>query len=169
MNRTKLITRCLGMIAMLVLLAGCNDEDDVMSIFTGRTWKLSFISAENSIVQYDFWNGDNAKREQSMKGLAQESSYQLDFEGVEQNGTAGGSFKGQALTATVEGKWNANASNGELTLTDVKTGRNETDALAAAFVLGLKNAYKYEGDENNLFIYYDIKGVHMKIGLKPKK
>ena len=34
------------LVTALPVLCGCNNEDDVVEIFTGKTWKLSKISAE---------------------------------------------------------------------------------------------------------------------------
>ena len=80
------------MLSLLVLLlfAGCNMEDDVLEIFSGKTWKLTYISTENSNKQFDFWgSGDSS---QSMTALKQTNTFTVSFEGSEINATTGGTF-----------------------------------------------------------------------------
>ena len=49
---------------MLPFVSGCNDSDDVNGIFTGKAWKLTYITKKNEHKPYDFW-GDKDKYEQS--------------------------------------------------------------------------------------------------------
>ena len=136
----------------LVVLAGCNTEDDVLEIFSGKTWKLTYISTENGHKQFDLWgSGDSS---QSMEALKQTNTFTVSFEGSEINGNTGGSFNATVISATVNGQWNANGASKEMTTSDVRVSYAEKDPLAIAFVRGLQNAVRYGGDSNNLYIYY---------------
>ena len=39
------------MFSLLPLLSGCDNEDDVIGIFTGKTWKLSRLTNKGSNAQ----------------------------------------------------------------------------------------------------------------------
>ena len=48
----------------LPLFSGCNQEVDVLDIFTGKTWKLTGIFHDKGInpsLCTDYWNSDAAK------------------------------------------------------------------------------------------------------------
>ena len=53
------------LLLMLPFVSGCNDSDDVNGIFTGKVWKLTYITKKNEHKPYDFW-GDKDKYEQSV-------------------------------------------------------------------------------------------------------
>lgn len=163
------IGRALVACILLLTVNACNNEDNVIGIFTGKTWKLSFIAAEGSYEQFDFWGGDDAARQASMTALSQTGTFVLSFEGSDLTESAGGSFNGRAIRGIIDGKWNANGKNNKLTLNDIKSTQSETDVLARAFVTGLQNAFKYEGDYNNLFIYYKEGQTVKRMGFKPQK
>lgn len=156
--------KMIHMLHLLVLaiiattFGGCNNEDDVIEIFTGKTWKMTFIAAEGSNKQFDFWGGNETQRENSMNALAQSSNFTLEFVGTDLNTTTGGTFNGHGVLSAVSGSWTANGASNDLALSNVKISRNETDALAKAFVTGLQNAYRYTGDNQNLYIYYKENG-----------
>ena len=38
------IFQIVGLLLLLPLFSGCNDSDDVAAIFTGKTWKLNYIT-----------------------------------------------------------------------------------------------------------------------------
>lgn len=143
-----------ALLAVILLLAGCNNEDDVLEIFTGKTWKLTYISSENSYTQYNFWSSDQ-ESEQSFSALAQSGTFTVTFEGADLNGTIGGSFNAKAITATINGQWSANGESHKMQTTDTTVSYSEKDKLALAFITGLQNATRYEGDSSNLYIYYE--------------
>ena len=66
--------RLFTLLTAILLLTSCNTEDDVMEIFIGKTWKLTYISTENSHTQYNFWNNDQ-ESEQSFNALKQYPAY----------------------------------------------------------------------------------------------
>lgn len=164
----KHIICALLMLATLPLLSGCNDEDDVVNIFVGKTWKLSYIAAEGSNKQFDFWNGNEAAREKSLKALGETGNYVLNFVGSDMTNTTGGAFTGKAISALVDGKWTADGKTNTLKLSTKITG-TESDLLAKAFLSGLQNAVSYKGDINNLFIYYKQGQTTLFMGFKPQK
>ena len=42
----KSIFQIIGLLLLLPLFSGCNDSDDVAAIFTGKTWKLNYITVD---------------------------------------------------------------------------------------------------------------------------
>lgn len=145
-----------ALLAAVLLLAGCNNEDDVLEIFTGKTWKLTYISAENSHEQYNFWNNDK-ESEQSFSALKQEGTFTVTFEGTNLNNVVGGTFNAKGINATIDGEWNANGESHEMSTAKTHVSISEKDKLAQAFVTGLQNAIRYGGDDSNLYIYYEDK------------
>ena len=151
--KTKLA--CLLMLILLPLLGGCDEEDDVMEIFTGKTWKLTYIALEGQHQMFNFWNNDTNAAKRSMQLLEQESSFTVEFNGSELTEYVGGDFKALAVNCSLEGNWAANGASRELRLIDIRTSGNDTDVLARAFRTGLTNAIRYSGDSQNLYIYYE--------------
>lgn len=151
------LTPIILLIAALSTLSSCNAGDDVIEIFTGRVWKLSYISLENNYTTpFDFWNGDAEAMEASMrlKDIAQ--NFTIEFTGgLTNSGSYGGSFTGRAVNSTVVGYWSADGDTKELTFKDVKWSGTESDAYAWAFVRGISNnVFAYSGDSENLYIHY---------------
>lgn len=141
------------LLTLLPLVSSCNDEDDVESIFTSKTWKMTFIAVEGQTKQFDFWNGDDKARLSSMEKLGKEGNFTLTFEGKADSEVISGTFTGQGINSSVSGSWNANGETNALTIS-VSKSPTESDVLGKAFLNGLKNAQRYEGDVNNLYIYY---------------
>ena len=122
------ISKILGLLLLLPLFTGCNDSDDVAAIFTGKTWKLNYITVDGT--------------------------YNVIFEGTVEGDIIKGNIKGTVITTTgnFEGTWSANGKNNKFEAT--VEGNNGGDALAKNFLEGLNNATSYEGDENNLYLLY---------------
>lgn len=165
-------TLCLSLVAICCI--SCNNKDDVESIFTEKKWNLSFIASEGSYKQYNFWggemNGSNVKFTNSMNALKNTGNFFVEFTGSIDNLTISGTFSGKGISGVINGKWSANAETREMSTSGTTVSNSESDALAAAFIYGLQNAIRYEGDENNLFIYYKDKDASVKfMGLVVKK
>jgi len=47
--KKRLILKVLGLLLLLPMFSGCNDTDDVAGIFTGKTWKLTYITKANGL------------------------------------------------------------------------------------------------------------------------
>lgn len=139
----------------LGLCTSCNNDDDVLDIFVGnnKTWKLTFISRSGSNQWYDFWGANETAKKASETALAKEGNFILNFEGGTGGVNTGGGLTGHAVKYDINGTWNVGE---ERKLTIVLNGTaTESDPLAKAFVNGLKGAIRYEGDTDNLYIYYD--------------
>lgn len=153
--------RLFTLLTAILLLTNCNTEDDVMEIFIGKTWKLTYISTENSHTQYNFWNNDQ-ESEQSFNALKQSDTFIVTFEGTDLNGITGGTFKANGINASIHGQWNANGESHEMRTSETQISRTETDKLAQAFITGFQNVIRYDGDSSNLYIYYEDKDKSIK-------
>ncbi|MCD8184260.1 MAG: DUF4847 domain-containing protein [Bacteroides sp.] len=163
-------------IAILPFLGGCNDEDDVIKIFTGKTWKLSYIGLEGSYQQYNFWgekgmSPNNPAYTNSMDLLKQANNFTITFNGSTLvNNTPGGTFEGKIVDpAGFDGTWKADGKNHTLSLNPDGVWPGESDVLAKAFREGLMNAFQYGGDSRNLFIYYKDGQTTKFMGFTPKQ
>ena len=56
------------MLSLLPLLSGCDNEDDVVGIFTGKTWKLSRLTNKGSNAQFypNLWNNNEEEMKKSL-------------------------------------------------------------------------------------------------------
>lgn len=156
-KRNRYIYGILLTILMLPTLSGCNEKDDVIAIFTGKTWKLTYIAVKGDEGKmYDFWGTNTAAYKSSMDALKNDANFIVNFEGSDVNGTATGTFSGRATSATINGQWTADGVQKTLKPSNVKVSGNDRDTfLGKAFLNGLKTATRYEGDTDNLFIYYE--------------
>lgn len=156
------------LLAILPLMVGCNDEDDLQEIFTGKTWKLTFISRDDQNKQYDFWNGNETALQASMKLLERSDTYTLFFEMGAINQSTGGSFSGKVVSATVSGNWSADGKDNSFSFGQLRVSGTESDVLSKAFITALNNAFQYVGDSHNLYIYYKDGTNTMRMAFKPK-
>lgn len=62
------IFQIVGLLLLLPLFSGCNDSDDVAAIFTGKTWKLNYITVDGGHEMLAFGRMKN-KRKQVLKSL----------------------------------------------------------------------------------------------------
>lgn len=88
---TQLITWLLC-ITLLPLISSCNNEDDVVEIFTGKTWKMSRLTDnEKNAPQFykGIWNNENEQLK-SMEYLNRDGNFTVTFEGTEINGEIDG-------------------------------------------------------------------------------
>ena len=146
------IFQIVGLLLLLPLFSGCNDSADLQGIFTGKTWKLTYINLE------DKGGWMNGFSEKSIKILNEnQESYTITFTGTEEdNRISNGAVKGRIITADLTGTWSANGKNNEFHAS--VTNVNENDDLAKEFIKGLNNASSYIGDDNGLFLYYNPAG-----------
>ena len=128
------ISKILGLLLLLPLFTGCNDSDDVAAIFTGKTWKLNYITVDGGHDMFPFWENE-AQKTKIYDELNKNGTYNVIFEGTVEGDIIKGNIKGTVITTTgnFEGTWSALAKN---------------------FLEGLNNATSYEGDENNLYLLY---------------
>lgn len=154
MKMKKKLTYLL-LLLLLPLLGGCDTEDNVLEIFTGKTWKLTYIALEGQHQMFDFWNEDTDAARHSLQLLEQGSTFIIEFNGSETADYVGGDFEAQAVNRSITGNWAANGASRELSLNNLRTSGNDSDILAQAFLTGLQNAVRYSGDSQYLYIYYE--------------
>lgn len=141
---------------MLPFISACERSDDVMGIFTGKTWKLTYItrSGSNKPALYDFW--DNAKTyETALKEMNKEGAYTLIFSGEETDDAAKGTFTGKLHTLDYKGNWSADGKSNEFHTSNVTGGTKAL--LDSYFIEGIENATRYSGNYDNLYLYYTHK------------
>lgn len=109
---------------------------------------------------------EEASKSKLQKGT---SYFTIEFKGEELEGELlGTNVSGQGSGATFSGTWSADGKSRSLTL-NLKTKGTENDPLGKAFINGLQNVYKYEGDMHSLTLYFKDGGATRVIGLTPNK
>ena len=127
----KSIFQIIGLLLLLPLFSGCNDSDDVAAIFTGKTWKLNYITVDGGHEM---------------------------FEGTTEDDLIKGNIRGSVITSyTLAGTWSANGKDNKFKA-NITEGKDGGDKLAKNFLEGLKNATSYEGDSKNLYLLYKPTG-----------
>ena len=162
--KKRLILKVLGLLLLLPMFSGCNDTDDVAGIFTGKTWKLTYITVKDSHQMFNFWGNDNKAREQSMKLLDETGRYVITFNGMEESNIITGTLSGTVITSTFTGSWSANGKDNQFNAS-IQGGNESSDILAKNFIEGLNNATSYGGDERNLYLYYKHTGSQQTLSL----
>jgi hypothetical protein len=149
----KLKSLIMMLLMLLPTLTSCNDTDDVQSIFTGRSWKLTYITQKNKHAWYKFSDVTDEiyKQYDPVSGT---KSFVISFTGIATDELITGDMSGTGA-ATLSGTWSANGKTNKFSATVSKSSAN--DALAKKIVEGLKNATSYTGDNSNLYIYFDYK------------
>lgn len=155
-KRIRHIFSLLAIALLLPALSGCDQEDDVLGILTGKVWKLTYIAAEgDESKMYNFWGENTTAYNNSMDALKNDANYNITFDGSEINGVISGSFTANTASTTITGRWTADGGSRKFTTSDIRVNGAERDAfLGNAFTTGLRNAEKYSGDNYNLFIHY---------------
>lgn len=157
---------------VLPFWSSCESEDDVIDIFTGKAWKMSYIFPEGHVsTPEDFW-GDDQEAYMASSELAKDlANFNLIFQGGKlKTGQMGGTFQGRGVNATVEGYWEADGETRALQFSNVHWNGTEKDVLAKAFMIGVSsNVYKYSGDSGNLFLHYKDGQLLRVVALIPKK
>lgn len=146
------MSRILGVLLLLPFFAGCNDSDDVAAIFTGKTWKLNYITVDGGHDMFPFWENEDQKRK-IFEELNKPGNYNIVFDGIVEGDVIQGSVQGSLISnKSFKGTWNANGKNNKFNAT--VEPKNAGDALTKNFLEGLNSATSYEGDENNLYLLY---------------
>ncbi|MCD8091674.1 MAG: DUF4847 domain-containing protein [Bacteroides sp.] len=151
------ISCLLLVLSLLPVLSGCDNEDDLIELFAGKTWKLSRLTTKGSNQRFlpNLWNNEK-DYDSSMNALNNENTFTLNFEGSELNGELmGTTFTARGISATVTGTWKADGKKHTISLYIDHTTGSESDPLAKAFIAGLQKIYKYEGDASSLSLFYD--------------
>lgn len=158
MKRKSLyICHLLLMLALIPAFSGCNTEDDLIRIFTGKTWKMSRITIEGKESEQFgaiVWDSETAYN-RSIELLKAENNFTVIFEGIEVNGELSGNnvTVNGVNVKNATGTWTANGKSNAISLS-LNISASETDPLAKEFIKGMQNIFKYEGDENQITLYY---------------
>ena len=169
--RKHLYYICIVWLALtcIPLLSGCSKEDDVKTIFTGKTWKMSYIFREGDPKAYvNFWYDDREAEAASIALQKTNGNYEIEFSGAKIDGAFSGSISGKGVDATFKGTWRADADSREFHTSDMNWSGEEKDILAKQFQKALNNTIKYSGDTNSLYIYYKDGEVTYVMALLPK-
>ena len=102
----KLKHTWLILLLLPLLLSSCNDSDDVQKIFTGRTWKLTYISEKDKHGWYKF-PGVSEEVYQSYDPITGKRYFEIDFEGSTDDNVITGTFTGRG-SVTMNGTFKAN-------------------------------------------------------------
>lgn len=89
----KSIFQIIGLLLLLPLFSGCNDSDDVAAIFTGKTWKLNYITVDGGHEMFGFWENE-AEKKKSMDELKKNGTYNVIFEGTTEDDLIKGNIRG---------------------------------------------------------------------------
>lgn len=136
------------------LFSSCNDTDDVQEIFTGRTWRLTYITKKNEHGWYKF-PGVNESVYKTYDPITGSRKFIIDFTGNTVDDILTGDFTGNGAVQ-MNGTFMANGENNVFS-TGMKSSSvvNTQDTLGKFIIEGMRGAYSYEGDTRNLFLYYE--------------
>lgn len=142
----------------LPFMSGCERSDDVVGIFTGKTWKLTYITVADSKTphQYDFWgNAETLKK--ALEELNKDGAYTIVFTGMESDNIIEGKFSGVLGTpSNFSGNWHADGKSNDFFAAIERKG--DTKALLDNYFLtGLNSATRYKGNYDNLHLYFTFK------------
>ena len=88
------ISKILGLLLLLPLFTGCNDSDDVAAIFTGKTWKLNYITVDGGHDMFPFWENE-AQKTKIYDELNKNGTYNVIFEGTVEGDIIKGNIREQ--------------------------------------------------------------------------
>lgn len=160
MNKKNFLITLLISICCLAF-SGCNDSEDVYTIFTGKTWKLTILSNDNDYKNWvpGIWSSTK-EQQKSLDIMANNAtSFTIVFAAGTRPDETGGNATVKATGSTATGTWKADGGKNSFSVAGFG-GVSDTDPLGKAFLNALKTAESYVGDSNNLRIYYN-KGANV--------
>ena len=146
---------CLLACLLLAALQACDNEDDVVEIFTEKTWKLVRVTNEDGKEQFykGLWNSEK-EEENSREALKLDGNFTLTFNLAEVEGETIGTCKAHGIKASIDdASVRVDGKDHTLGISGRIVG-SETDKLARVFLNGLLNVYKYEGDSQSMTLYF---------------
>jgi hypothetical protein len=144
---------------LLPMLGACSQTDDIIKIFTGKTWKLTNVNDSKGDCTREYFS-NTAQWEESMKLLSDKGNFVITFTGAEVNGEVIGAYSGRAARTAISGKWTANGKTNAFSVSGQADPDSREDVLGRVFIRALINAYKYEGDTaGNLTIHFKENGA----------
>ena len=135
-DTVKYIALLFCLTLVIPFLSGCNDTDDVQKIFTGKTWKMTYITKKNEHSWYKFTDVSEAiyKSYDPINGT---KAFKIAFTGSTEDNIIRGEFSGSG-SVTFTGTWQADATS-------------------------------YEGDERNLYLYFEYEKETLCIAFTPER
>lgn len=135
------------------MFSGCNDTDDVAGIFTGKTWKLTYITKANGHGWYKFADVDDSNIMEYADG---KKTFMLVFSGTVEDDIIQGTFTGQRRN---HGQRNLECERQKPGIPGMKVEKgtpiDSKDRIAEKILEGMKKANSYKGsDSRNLYLYY---------------
>lgn len=125
------------------VLISCDKEDDINSIFVGKTWYITGATINGSVI-----NGEVLK-----ELYASPSSYMIHF-------SSDNTFNGVLVAgSSIAGTWNANGKKNTFSFHFTKSNDVNNSSLSNNLFNILKNASLYNGDVNNVIIKEDNKNI----------
>lgn len=159
------------LLLVLPFISGCDRSDDVAGIFTGKTWKLTYITKADSNTPhpYDFW-GNEKKYNQAKDEMNKPGAYTITFTGIESDDIIEGKFSGVLGTPlNFSGNWQADGKSNDFSTSSVRSGGNKA-LLDSYFMYGIENATRYKGNYDNLHLYYTTKeGLNLQMTFRVVK
>lgn len=95
------IFQIVGLLLLLPLFSGCNDSDDVAAIFTGKTWKLNYITVDGGHEMFGFWENEEQEKA-SIKELNKNGTYNIVFDGTVDGDVINGNIKGTVIATSTK-------------------------------------------------------------------
>lgn len=150
------------------LLGSCNDSDDVQKIFTGKTWRMTYIVKKNEYSWYKF-PGVDEKILDSYNPLTGTRYFKVEFTGSTENDIISGDFVGSGAVV-MNGTWQANGVDNTFS-TRVKSSsvKDSKDTLGKFIIEAMTKATLYTGDEHNLYLYFEYNAETLCIVFTPDK
>lgn len=152
---------------LIPVLSGCNDTDDVQKIFTGKRWKMTYITKKNDHIWYKFDGVSEAVYKSYINGTR---AFKIDFTGSTEDNIISGGFSGSG-SVTISGTWRADGKSNEFKVISISNNPSydSKDTLAKHIIDGLKNSTSYGGDEKNLYLYFEYQGETLCFAFKPEQ
>lgn len=139
-----------------LLLCGCNQEDDILEIFTSDTWHW------NASYSTTNWKDDNNAKlhinldyEKVSDINRNPNMYIIKFE-------EDGSFKAKGNSIEFTGLWSANPEDHSISITNVKLHGN-ANGLDKMFYDEIRNSSFYRGDNLVLKLFNSAKNEFIQL------
>lgn len=151
---------------LTVVLSGCNNSDDVQKIFTGKKWRMTYITKKNDHVWYQFPGVDSKVYDSYMNGIR---AFTITFTGSTDEHIISGDFNATG-SVTMSGTWRANGKSKEFWKEVKKSSVTDSkDTLGKYIIKGITEANSYDGDENNLYLYFEYDKEVLCFAFKPER
>lgn len=170
-DTVKHIALSFCLVFLIPLLSGCNDTDDVQKIFTGKTWKMTNITrGKKDEGKWYSFPGVTDKVYDSYNPTTGTRAFRIVFNGSTSDDVISGDFSnGPSSAISINGTWSANGRNNDFHANIEKSSSSSGDTLGKYIIEAIKKATRYEGDERNLYLYYEYEGETLFIAFTPER